>query len=385
MTFLNPLVLFGLLAASIPILLHIFNLRKLKTIEFSTLAFLKELQKTKIRRLKIRQILLLILRTLLVLLLVTAFSRPTLKGSFSEGFASQAKTSVVLVIDDSYSMTKVDDQGELLKQAKMAASQTVDLLRDGDEVFLLKLSEANAERSEEQRIPTRSFASLRSAIAEIRPSYVHQKLEDALRVTAKLLSASKNFNKEVYLFSDFQSGIVKSVSAGGTFSERLFQPEVRFFFVSIGNTEIQNASVDAVTIPNTIFEPNRPFSVNAKITNHSPNEITNTLVSVFAGGTRVAQKGVTVPGSGSVEVTLSVVPKSPGFLEGIVTLEDDDLEFDNRRYFAVTIPQELHVLLIGSPTDLRYIKLALATRSMSDSSSLKISEATVEQIGRAHV
>ncbi|HLF20230.1 MAG TPA: BatA domain-containing protein, partial [Bacteroidota bacterium] len=80
MTFLNPLVFFGLLAAAIPILLHIFSLRKLKTIEFSTLNFLKELQKTKIRRLKIRQILLLILRTLLVVLLVIAFSRPTLKG-----------------------------------------------------------------------------------------------------------------------------------------------------------------------------------------------------------------------------------------------------------------------------------------------------------------
>ena len=50
MVFLNPAVLFGLLAASIPVLIHLFNLRKLKKIEFSTLAFLKELQKNKIRK-----------------------------------------------------------------------------------------------------------------------------------------------------------------------------------------------------------------------------------------------------------------------------------------------------------------------------------------------
>src|ERR1051326_5218888 len=70
MTFLNPLVLFGLVAAAIPVILHLLNLRKLRTIEFSTLTFLKELQQTKIRRLKLRQLLLLIVRTLLVLMII---------------------------------------------------------------------------------------------------------------------------------------------------------------------------------------------------------------------------------------------------------------------------------------------------------------------------
>ena len=67
MNFLNPWMLLGLLAAGIPILLHLLNLRKLKTIEFSTLRFLKELQKTRIRRFKIKQIILLILRTLIII------------------------------------------------------------------------------------------------------------------------------------------------------------------------------------------------------------------------------------------------------------------------------------------------------------------------------
>ena len=48
MTFLNPLLLIGLVAAAIPIIIHLLNLRKLKIVEFSSLQFLKELQKTKI-------------------------------------------------------------------------------------------------------------------------------------------------------------------------------------------------------------------------------------------------------------------------------------------------------------------------------------------------
>ena len=108
MTFLNPLALFGLAAAAIPVLLHLFNLRKLRRVEFSTLAFLKELQRTRIRRLKLRQLLLLILRTLIVIVLVLAFSRPTLKGALAGSMGSHAKISAALIIDDSYSMT-LDD------------------------------------------------------------------------------------------------------------------------------------------------------------------------------------------------------------------------------------------------------------------------------------
>lgn len=67
MIFLNPSILFGLLAATIPILIHILNLRKLQKVEFSTLSFLKELQKSKIRKIKIKQWLLLLLRTLIII------------------------------------------------------------------------------------------------------------------------------------------------------------------------------------------------------------------------------------------------------------------------------------------------------------------------------
>src|SRR4030066_1542341 len=107
MTFLNPAVLFGLLAASIPILIHLFNLRKLKKIEFSTLSFLKELQKNKIRKVKLKQWLLLALRVLIILGIVFAFARPALRGTTIGGTASTAKTTAVFILDDTFSMSVV--------------------------------------------------------------------------------------------------------------------------------------------------------------------------------------------------------------------------------------------------------------------------------------
>ena len=104
LTFLNSAILFGLTAVAIPILIHLFTRQKTKTILFSSLKFLKELQKQKIRRLKIRQILLLILRTLLILVLIFAFARPTLRNSGSSSLLAGAQLTAVIIFDNTLSM-----------------------------------------------------------------------------------------------------------------------------------------------------------------------------------------------------------------------------------------------------------------------------------------
>src|SRR6185312_11900837 len=99
MTFLNPFVLFGLAAASLPVLFHLFAQRRARKVEFSSLRFLQKLEKTSMRAVKVRQILLLIIRTLLVICIVMAFARPALRGYLGSFFgSSHANTSVVLLI-----------------------------------------------------------------------------------------------------------------------------------------------------------------------------------------------------------------------------------------------------------------------------------------------
>ena len=102
MTFLNPLILTGLLAISIPIIIHLLNLSKVRKVEFSTLRFLKELQKSKMKRIKLRQLLLLALRIMTIIFLVLAFADPVLKSS-SGNYAG--KSSAVVIFDNSLCMS----------------------------------------------------------------------------------------------------------------------------------------------------------------------------------------------------------------------------------------------------------------------------------------
>jgi len=76
MTFLFPTVLWGLAAASIPIIIHLLSLRHTRDIEFSTLYFIKELEHKTIRRLKLRQLLLVLIRVLVIVCLILMVARP---------------------------------------------------------------------------------------------------------------------------------------------------------------------------------------------------------------------------------------------------------------------------------------------------------------------
>jgi hypothetical protein len=384
MTFLNPLVLFGLLAAAIPILLHLLNLRKLRTIEFSTLAFLKELQKTKIRRLKLRQLLLLILRTLLMILIVLAFARPTLRGTLVGSLGSHAKSSGVFVIDDSYSMTVSDEQGELLRQAKQAAQNTLKLFKDGDEVFLIKLSSIGGTTPANEKAE-RDFALLKQEIEEIKPTAVRGSVEDGLRIASKSLAGTQNFNKEVFVFSDFQKGVLRNDVTNQGIKENLFAPEVRFFFVPSGRRGLQNFGVESVAIPTSIFEKDKPFTVQARIGNYTGNDIQDHVVSVFLNGTRVAQRSVDLPKQASTPVEFSVTPTTVGYIEGFVELEDDDFQYDNRRSFVLQIPEHIHALLVGTPHDLQYPRLALSTRTSASESALSLDEVVPDRLSSVDI
>src|SRR5688572_32556117 len=112
MNFLNPLYLFGLAAATIPIVIHLFTRKRPREVSFSSLEFLSEVNRSEIRRIRIKQWLLLLLRTLAVIALALAMSRPVVQAG--AGSRSGAATSVVALVDRSGSMAAATRSGPLM-------------------------------------------------------------------------------------------------------------------------------------------------------------------------------------------------------------------------------------------------------------------------------
>ncbi len=359
MTFLNPLVLFGLIAAVIPLIIHLLNLRKLRTIEFSTLFFLKELQQTKIRRLKLKQLLLLLIRTLMVIFIVLAFSRPAMKSSFIGTVGTHAYSTVVLILDDSFSMTVQDNQGELFKQARESGLEVVELLKEGDEAFLIKLSDPESE----QIIPRFDFEILETVIRESKVSLVSNSVEDGLRLAAKIINNSSNANKEVYLLSDFQkSGMLTMENKTISETANLFGDNVKFYFINFGEKEFSNAAVDSVKIETRILEKDKPLIIDAVIKNYTDTDKKDFVTGLFLDEIRVAQKSADVLSWGRAAVSLTAHPKTTGLIKGYIQLENDIIEIDNKRFFTMNIPEKIKVGIISdSEENVKFIKAALRT------------------------
>ncbi len=373
MTFLNPLILFGLAAAAIPLILHLLNLRKLKTIEFSTLAFLKELQQTKIRRFKLRQLLLLIIRTLIIIIIVLAFSRPALRGTVLGGIGSHAHSTIILILDDSFSMSIRDEEGQLFNQAKDAALKIIDLLKDGDEIFLIKLSNVQSH----EQILSHDFDIVRRTINESKISEIRNGLEPAIRIASKLISQSKNANKEVYLVSDFQKTLIEKIKKDTAPNiETLFEEGVNIFIINIGSKENSNAATDSVSVETKLFEKNKPVVIKSVIKNYGKLALKNFVVSLYLDGIRVAQRSVDIDPWSEATVDFSAIVKRTGFIKGYVELENDNLEQDNRRYFTVYVHENLKTAIVSASTDdSKFLKIALTAATVDNQQSyFKITE-----------
>jgi hypothetical protein len=380
MTFLNPLVLFGLIAAAIPVILHFLNLRKLRKIEFSTLSFLKELKQTKIRRLKLRQILLLILRTLIILFIVLAFARPAFKNSFLGKIGSNAHSTIIIILDDSFSMAVRDADGERLTRAKRTALNITSLIKEGDEALLIRLSDLPDATIE---TPTHDVNLIRTYINDTKISDVTRKLDDAVRLSIKLLTRSINANKEIYIVTDNQQILYSRAKNDDGFPN--LDNNCKIILIPVGADKIPNIAIDSVEVSSTILEKDKPVSIQSSVINFSDHPVPNLLLSVYLNGNRVGQKNLSLESYGKAKNDFLIIPKKNGFNSGYFQIEEDALSQDNIRYFSFFIPEVINVLFISnSEKDIQLPRLSLSsTNSTAGNQSFSIKSINQNQISTA--
>ncbi len=345
MTLLSPLALLGLVAAAIPLVIHLFNFRRPKRVEYSSLAFLQDLRSTTLQRVRIQRWLLLLLRTMALAFLVAGFARPT---SFSgAGLLGGGNWSVVLVLDNSLSMTLRDEQGAYIDQIRDKASELVAMLDPDDEVIVATLGGDSADGE--------SFAS--EVPPGLEATAVTRAVSSALtQAGALLMSGASHPNRKVYFLGDLQrSTLLDTVS-------RAMPGGIPVELVAVGGTEHSNVSVTRVAVSSRIVEMGQPVRIEARIRNSSPDALRGYVASLYLDGDRVAQASLDLPANQATTVHFSATPRERGWLAGTVRLEDDALLDDNTHHFTLHVPQFRRVLIVrGSAAETRYVEAALAS------------------------
>jgi len=347
----------GLAAVALPILIHLFTRARAKPIPFSSLRFLKQLQNQKIRRIKIRQILLLLLRTLAVLFLVLGFARPTCRTQSGSG--ARSRTSAVLLLDNSASMA-LEEQGEsLFAAAKEAGAHIIEQMQPGDELYLCTTTDT-LEGTERRAF--HDFQAFRRRLEATPLSFRATDISAGMRFAQNLLQSAHNVNKELYLLSDMQA----TGFAADSLPAREFH--LRQYAVPLLVSHPANLAVTGVRLRSAILERGKTVEVEVTLANSGQEPGRTKLVQLFIHGQRVAQRTVSLERGTTAQELFRFIIDRDGWIEGYVQLEDDALMEDNLRYFTFYVPERLNVGVIGERTAGSEL-LQLALQSSADSSA----------------
>ena len=391
MNFLNPLFLFGLAAAAIPVLIHLFTRRKPREVQFPSLDFLAEVNQSEIRRLRLKQWLLLLLRTLAVALLALAMARPSMRGGVA-GRGSAASTLVALV-DVSGSMGAPDAEGRpLTATARRVVESLLATLGPADELLLVPYDRTAHPLSD---APLADAARLRAAAQALAPTASATDHEAALELAARALAASRSLNRELFWISDFQrSGF------GASGLERPPGPwaNARVYLVPLQPRSRANAALTSAALA-PAADPTQPPALEVGAVSY--DAVSGSAAQDFAlearelsrGSDAAAASGAAAPGAappGSRDPSLgrgfvslgargegrALLPltRSPE-TGGEVLLPDDALALDNRCVFAAGRAGTLRVIVRedGGPSALR---LALEAGSPASGLSVRALDAS---------
>lgn len=352
-----------MIAAGVPLLLHLLNLRRLKTLEFSTLRFLQELQQTQVRRLKLQQLLLLVLRTLLIIFAVLAFARPTIPSNLPL-LASNARSSVVILVDNSGSMEAADQKGQRLQQAKDNAKRLIGLLNNGDEVCVLPMVSNDPFAFVGF---TRTFAQANNQVDAIGLSTNRASMSNALHDANELLKNATNSHRELFVISDAQAGnlLRQDVDTGIVLTS-----DASVFLLTVGDGLAgleQNLSIDSVRLITKLPQANKPIEVEAFVRNSSTQPVTGALVSMAFQGVRAAQRALDIPAGGTRSIILAAPLQRSGANAISIELEADAISADNVRYLGVTIPPPARTAVVGTGLDANLVVMALSLPAVQQS------------------
>ncbi len=162
MSFLNPLLLFGIAAVSVPIIIHLLNRRKFQKVVWAAMRFIQTSVERNQRRMRVEDMILLALRCLLLALLAFALARPAFQNSGAD-FLGQSKVTAVVILDNSASMGMSDGSTTRFEKARKAAEQAIETMPGGSATAVFLASDiANGVIAE----PTFDLNLARKAIRE---------------------------------------------------------------------------------------------------------------------------------------------------------------------------------------------------------------------------
>ncbi len=374
LVFANPMFLWALTAAGIPLMLHMFQRRKTVVTPFPTLRFLKAAQKRSSSRIKFENFMLWLLRTLLLIMLGLAFALPVLRTTAGGSWLTRTRRDVAIVLDASYSMNYELDRGKVWDVCKEASVGVIEGLLSGDRVCVYVAADTPIPVIEK---PTTEHATVVQAIRALPCLPGSSKLDETVALALHALEQQEGRReREIYIMTDgqavpwqgFRDAAKKEEKAGAADKAAISREQrdkVSFFALLAGALQPDNACPSDVKVTPALLLAGQSARLNVRVARTgTAKQIT---VAVEVDGQERGRRGITADADAESSLEFAIGGLEPGIHVAKVTTPQDALPDDNEFLFLLRVRKQLPVLIAGPKEATRYLKAALAPGAADDS------------------
>lgn len=351
--FLNPWLLAGLIGIGLPVIAHLLSRRRFDVVEWAAMQFLNPARRTR-RRLKLEELLLLMLRIGMITLLALAAARPWLPSGMLSGYRSSGSRSVVLVLDGSNSMSRGDGLSTLHQNAVRRAIEFLGTLGPGDSVAVIDARDQPRTLIES---PIQDRRVVEEVLRQLPAPAGAANLQAAAERAVSILGRTSSAAREIIVFTDRQRAGWQADNEGAwnRFEDLLTFPSVRpkLWAIDVSSqltTATDNIAVGRIQLSRDLTVPDFPLRFSAIIRNSGsrPMQVPTRLL---LNGQPLAgkQQNVDIPASGeaNVEFELTIRPTGTHLLSLEAIATNDPIPADNISHAAVHVTSALPVLLIN--------------------------------------
>jgi hypothetical protein len=348
MPFLSPILLSFLALASVPVIIHLLNRRRFQRIDWAPMKYLKLTIKTNRRRLRLEQLILLAVRTLLIILLICAVARPILSSTgLGAWLSGKSRTSRVIVLDDSLSMGYQVDRRSAFDAGKDAVGQIISKIGSQDSVTAFVTSQPQASLVREAHLE--DPRKLQGEVSQLSVSDARSDWGATFKAIDQALAAATFPVKEVTIVTDFRkSGWGPQITDT---ANRWAGQGVTLRVIDVGSRLTANVSLANFELEDPIVLPGSDAKVRASIRNDTPNPITGAQAVLTIGDQSRPVILPDLPAGQTTDVPLTVTLQKPGQVPLHLTLPGDAMPQDNARWLALNVRQSLDLSLVdGEPS-----------------------------------
>lgn len=325
--FLHPAFLYGLFVLAIPIILHLFSFKRYKKVYFSNFNFLASLQQQKKNSSKLKNLLLLLLRLIILATIVIAFASPYIIPSNKKRH-NDTKRSVILYIDNSFSMSNTGTKGSLLEEAKKHLFDIAGSYPAGTNFTLLTNNNFQTNFLTKEEI--------QATLAGLKTTAASRTLSDIFKEAGET-----SFHKPATLFiiSDFQK---KNCDFQNVKADSLLEP----VFLVLKPENINNLYIKEVSFEQAFHKKNQTDKITIKVANSSDKEFNNVPVSLTINNKKKSINKINITANGEETIEINYLNTEDGFHKGIAEINDFPVIFDNKFYFSYATGGKVNILCI---------------------------------------